>query len=367
MDADLATSRSRSAPEIDLRRAARPSADEVARRRRARWSSGCSARAPRSSTRFPGAALGGRPLRGRRLRLHRPTAARAATPVLDGRLRHHRGRHRPRPHRARLRRGRLPARRAVRDRRSQNPVRLDGTFDERVPDFAGRARQGRQPRDRRRRSTRAGRLFREAGLRARLPALLALRHAAPLLREVELVHRAPPRSATGCSPRTRGSAGTPSTSSTAASASGSRTTSTGRSRATATGARRCRSGSAPARAATSASAPARSPELRERAGGDVPEDLHRPYIDERDLDCESCGGEMRRVESVIDTWYDSGAMPFAQFHYPFENEELFERALPGRLHLRGDRPDPRLVLLAARRVDAALRPDRATATASASA
>ncbi len=69
-------------------------------------------------------------------------------------------------------------------------------------------------------------------------------------------------------------------------------------------------------------------ELRERARGEVPEDLHRPYIDEVTLDCEKCGGEMRRVESVIDTWYDSGAMPFAQFHYPFENEELFEERFP---------------------------------------
>jgi isoleucyl-tRNA synthetase len=68
--------------------------------------------------------------------------------------------------------------------------------------------------------------------------------------------------------------------------------------------------------------------LRERAGGEVPEDLHRPYIDEVTLSCESCGGEMRRVDSVIDTWYDSGAMPFAQFHYPFENEELFEERFP---------------------------------------
>ena len=65
---------------------------------------------------------------------------------------------------------------------------------------------------------------------------------------------------------------------------------------------------------------------------------------------------MQRVDSVIDTWYDSGAMPFAQFHYPFENEEEFERALPRRLHLRGPGPDPRLVLLAARRVDPAVRP-----------
>jgi isoleucyl-tRNA synthetase len=71
-------------------------------------------------------------------------------------------------------------------------------------------------------------------------------------------------------------------------------------------------------------------ELRERALGEVPEDLHRPHIDQVFLRCdnEDCGGEMRRVESVIDTWYDSGAMPFAQFHYPFENEELFEERFP---------------------------------------
>ncbi len=63
-------------------------------------------------------------------------------------------------------------------------------------------------------------------------------------------------------------------------------------------------------------------------GGDVRADLHRPYVDDIVIACESCGGEMRRVESVIDTWYDSGAMPFAQFHYPFENEELFEQRFP---------------------------------------
>jgi isoleucyl-tRNA synthetase len=69
-------------------------------------------------------------------------------------------------------------------------------------------------------------------------------------------------------------------------------------------------------------------ELRERSQGEVPEDLHRPYIDEVTVECEKCGGEMRRVESVIDTWYDSGAMPFAQLHYPFENEELFKERFP---------------------------------------
>jgi isoleucyl-tRNA synthetase len=69
-------------------------------------------------------------------------------------------------------------------------------------------------------------------------------------------------------------------------------------------------------------------ELRERSGGKVPDDLHRPYIDEVTVECEKCGSTMRRVESVIDTWYDSGAMPFAQFHYPFENEAEFEERFP---------------------------------------
>jgi len=68
-------------------------------------------------------------------------------------------------------------------------------------------------------------------------------------------------------------------------------------------------------------------ELRER-GGEVPDDLHRPYIDEVTLRCEACGGEMRRVGDVIDAWYDSGAMPFAQFHHPFEGEEAFAERFP---------------------------------------
>jgi isoleucyl-tRNA synthetase len=69
-------------------------------------------------------------------------------------------------------------------------------------------------------------------------------------------------------------------------------------------------------------------ELRERARQTVPDDLHRPYIDGVTLDCEQCGSVMRRVGSVIDTWYDSGAMPFAQFHYPFEGKEEFEERFP---------------------------------------
>ena len=57
-------------------------------------------------------------------------------------------------------------------------------------------------------------------------------------------------------------------------------------------------------------------------------ELHRPYIDEITLKCPECGGEMHRVPEVIDCWFDSGAMPFAQHHYPFENQELFEQQFP---------------------------------------
>ncbi len=68
-------------------------------------------------------------------------------------------------------------------------------------------------------------------------------------------------------------------------------------------------------------------DLRDR-GGTVPDDLHRPYIDEVTLNCEACGGEMRRVVETIDAWYDSGSMPFAQWHYPFEGEESFAERFP---------------------------------------
>ena len=57
-------------------------------------------------------------------------------------------------------------------------------------------------------------------------------------------------------------------------------------------------------------------------------ELHRPYIDEITLKCPECGGEMHRAPEVIDCWFDSGAMPFAQHHYPFENKELFEQQFP---------------------------------------
>ena len=72
-------------------------------------------------------------------------------------------------------------------------------------------------------------------------------------------------------------------------------------------------------------------ELREMAvedpGADI--ELHRPFIDAVELRCPKCGGNMHRVKEVIDCWYDSGSMPFAQWHYPFENKEIFESNFPG--------------------------------------
>ena len=69
-------------------------------------------------------------------------------------------------------------------------------------------------------------------------------------------------------------------------------------------------------------------ELKEMCGieGDI--ELHRPYIDVPTCKCPKCGGKMKRVKEVIDCWFDSGSMPFAQFHYPFENKELFEKHFP---------------------------------------
>jgi len=71
-------------------------------------------------------------------------------------------------------------------------------------------------------------------------------------------------------------------------------------------------------------------ELRDLAAGEVPDDLelHRPFVDDVVLRCPECGGDMRRVPEVIDAWFDSGSMPFAQWHYPFENVELFRERFP---------------------------------------
>ncbi len=69
-------------------------------------------------------------------------------------------------------------------------------------------------------------------------------------------------------------------------------------------------------------------ELLERSGQATIPDLHKPAIDEVTIHCEKCGQPMRRVPEVIDVWFDSGAMPYAQWHYPFENREVFQRNFP---------------------------------------
>ncbi len=73
-------------------------------------------------------------------------------------------------------------------------------------------------------------------------------------------------------------------------------------------------------------------ELAEKSGNPdaAKVELHRPYIDEITIKCPDCGKDMHRVPEVIDCWFDSGAMPFAQHHYPFENKELFEQQFPAQ-------------------------------------
>ena len=168
---------------------------------------------------------------------------------------------------------------------------------------------------------------------ARLPALLALRHAAALLRQAVLVHphvrsssdrllaanetrRLAPRAHQARALR----------------AAGWRTTSTGRSRASATGARRCRSGATrPARRRLHRLVRRAGGAVRRRARGPAPPVRRR----RRDPVRRPAASRCRRVPEVIDVWFDSGSMPFAQWHAPFENQDEFERAVPGGLHLRG--------------------------------
>ena len=97
----------------------------------------------------------------------------------------------------------------------------------------------------------------------------------------------------------------------------------------------------------------------ERDFGVRPDDTHRPYIDELtrpNPDDPTGRSTMRRVPEVLDCWFESGSMPFAQVHYPFENSRMVRGALPGRFHRRVQRPDPRLVLHDARAGHRAVRP-----------
>lgn len=78
-------------------------------------------------------------------------------------------------------------------------------------------------------------------------------------------------------------------------------------------------------------------ELVEKSIAEIDEsiDLHRPYVDNVHITCPDCGKEMSRVKEVIDCWFDSGSMPFAQYHYPFENKELFEEQFPANFICEG--------------------------------
>ena len=81
-------------------------------------------------------------------------------------------------------------------------------------------------------------------------------------------------------------------------------------------------------------------DLKGRSGGKLPVrdgelDLHKPYIDEITLPCQSCDGTMKRISEVLDCWFESGAMPYAQLHYPFENKEEFEKNFPANFIAEG--------------------------------
>ncbi len=84
-------------------------------------------------------------------------------------------------------------------------------------------------------------------------------------------------------------------------------------------------------------APKSIEELRRFSIHPLPEelDLHKPTVDQIKLRCSSCQGEMSRTPEVIDVWFDSGAMPFAQYHYPFDNQDLFEKQFPADVVIEG--------------------------------
>ncbi|KGP72579.1 isoleucine--tRNA ligase [Pontibacillus yanchengensis] len=83
-------------------------------------------------------------------------------------------------------------------------------------------------------------------------------------------------------------------------------------------------------------APHSQADLKEKAIGDIGDvELHKPYVDRVQLKCEKCEGTMERVPEVIDVWFDSGSMPFAQQHYPFENKDQFEKQFPADIICEG--------------------------------
>ena len=311
---------------------------------------------------LPGRGAGRRPLRAA-VPLHQGRGVRRARPHRPARrLRHRRRRHRPRPHRDRLRRGRLPARRAVRPERRQPGA--PGRDLRRAHRAATRAASSRTPTPTWSRTSRAPRpAAARRGLRALLPALLALRHAAALLRQAVVVHRHVEAARPAARRQRDGHLAPRRTSSTGASATGWRTTSTGRCRASATGARRCRCGAASD--GPRARASARSPSSRSSRASRL-DDPHRPYVDDVDVPVPAVRRRRCGACPRSSTCGSTRARCRSRSGTRRSRTRSASRALPGRLHLRGAGPDARLVLLAARRLDAAVRPSRPTRTSSAS-
>ena len=206
-----------------------------------------------------------------------------------------------------------------------NPVREDGTYDERITGYEGVFVGDATPRVVAELHE-AGKLWDTEPYVHSYPALLALRLEAPLLREGVVVHRharPPPRHARAepadrLAPRARARRAL---------------------RQLAAGQRRLGSVPRPLLGHAAADLGVRRcdarhcigslAELREVAGA-LPQDLHRPFIDDVSWGCTvaGCDGAMHRVRATIDTWYDSACMPFAQFHYPFEGKREVAEQFP---------------------------------------
>ena len=204
------------------------------------------------------------------------------------------------------------------------PIDAECKFTDEVSDYAGRFVKDATRRSWTGSRPRASSSRREQILHA-YPALLALRASPHLPRRSAAGSSRSTRSSRRCSRPTRRSTGCRSTSRTAASASGSRAPATGPSLAAATGAIPCPSGSAPT--ATRRSASARRAELEKLSGVKLT-DLHKHFVDEVTLPLRRAAATMRRIPEVLDCWFESGSMPYAQVHYPFENKERFEEHFP---------------------------------------
>ncbi len=280
------------------------------------------------------------------------------------RLRHDHRRHRHRAHRPGLRRGRHARRPGERPAGRQRR-RHRGQVHRRGHAVGRRLRQGRRP-GHHRRPQGPRPAPRRRALRAQLSLLLALRHGAALLRQGHLVRPHHGDQGPAHQGQRRRHLAPGAHQDTGASASGSPTTSTGRSAATATGARRCPSGAA-SRGTRTASGPSRS-SARWR-----PVPFRRIWNSTGPTSTTSCSpaptaaARCAACPEVIDAWFDSGSMPFAPVALPVRERGALPRALPRRLHLRGHRPDARLVLQPARRRHARRGPQLLQARRSASA